>query len=244
MRWRWCADGEAVARTAAELVASHVRGRPRSVLGLHTGSSAIPMYDHLGRLVAEGRVSFRDAVAFSLDEFVGLGPSDPSSFGAFMRERFERRVDARPENVRVPAGDRADLEAECARYEAAIASAGGWDLAVLGLGGNGHVAFNEPGSARDSRTRVVALSARTRAANANRFPAGRAVPERAITVGMGTILAARSVILVIMGAGKQAAVAALLGGVADEQVPATLLCDHPDSKGVARFAVGTPGVPG
>lgn len=236
-RWLWCADADAAAVCAAELLAREVRGRPASVLGLHTGSSAVPMYGHLGRLVDGGRVSLRGATAFSLDEYVGLAADDPLNFRTFLREHFERRVDIPAAGLRIPAGDAADLDAECAAYEAAIAAAGGLDVAVLGLGGNGHVAFNEPGSPADSRTRVVRLSDETRTANARRFPPGREVPDRAITVGLGTILDARSVILVVVGAGKTAAVAALLAGRIEPQVPATVLCVHPDVTVVADAAL-------
>lgn len=240
MRVLWCADAVAAAQTAAEIVARQVRGRPASVLGLPTGESALAIYDRLAALAEAGLVSFRAVTSFNLDEYVGLAGDHPASYRAYMDRHFARRLDVAPGRVHVPAGDAADLDGACRAYEAAIVEAGGWDLAVLGLGRNGHIAFNEPGSAPDSRTRVVELAGETRAANAARFPSPEPVPTRAVTVGVGTILEARSILLVAAGAGKQAALSALLKGGVDSAWPATQLWRHDDVTVIADAALRPP----
>ena len=240
MRVLWCADAVAAAQTAAEIVARQVRGRPESVLGLPTGESAVAMYDRLAALAEAGLVSFGAVTSFNLDEYVGLAGDHPSSYRAYMDRHFVPRLDVAPERVHVPAGDAVDLRRACRAYEAAILDAGGWDLAVLGLGRNGHIAFNEPGSAPNSRTRVVELSDETRATNAALFPPSEPVPARAVTVGVGTILAARSILLVAAGAGKQAALAALLKGGVESAWPATQLWRHDDVTVIADAALRPP----
>ncbi len=240
MRVLWCADARAAAETAAEIVAREVRLRPESVLGLPTGESVLPMYDRLVELAAEGIATFAATTTFNLDEYAGLGPGHPASFRAYMQRQFVGRLRPAPARVHVPDGDSADLEGACRAYEAAIIEAGGWDLCVLGLGRNGHIGFNEPGSAAHSRTRVVELAAATRAAAARDFGPTEAVPERAVTVGVGTILEARSIVLVAAGTGKEAALAALLSGHVQRAWPATHLWRHADVTVIADVALRTP----
>jgi glucosamine-6-phosphate deaminase len=240
MRVVWCADADAAGRAAAEIVARSVAGRPDSVLALPTGSSAQPMYDRLAALCAGGVVSFAGATAFHLDEYVGLPIGDPDAFSTYMRDRFARRVDLAAGRMRLLDGAAADPDEECRRYEDAIAAAGGLDLAVLGLGANGHIAFNEPGSTRTSRTRVVSLAAETRAANALVFGPGRRVPERAMTIGLATILDARSIVLIVAGQGKRRALVALTNGHVDPAWPATWLIEHRDVLVLADAALGQP----
>ncbi|MCL6594699.1 MAG: glucosamine-6-phosphate deaminase [Firmicutes bacterium] len=229
MRVLWCADAQAAATAAAEIVARQVRLRPRSVLALPTGRSALPMYAHLSRLVRQGGLSLAEVTAFQLDEYVGLGPEDQSSFAAYVRRHLVAATDVDPARVHVPRGDAPDPEAEACGYERAIAAVGGIDLAVLGLGANGHIAFNEPGSPAHSRTRVVALTWATRAANAAWFGAAARVPERAITLGLATIASARAVVLIAAGANKAAPLARLLAGERGPDLPAAVLLDHPDA---------------
>jgi glucosamine-6-phosphate deaminase len=219
-------DAAAVAARAAERIAALVAERPGAVLGLATGATMLPVYARLAEIFAEGALSLGQARSFNLDEYVGLGADDPASFAAFMRENLVARTDLEPARAHLPDGTAADPEAEARRYEAAIAAAGGIDLQLLGLGRNGHVAFNEPGSDRASRTRVVALAPETRAANAAAFE-GHAVPDRAITVGIATILEARSLLLVATGRAKAGALAAALDGPVGPGCPGSWLRTHP-----------------
>ena len=213
---------------AAEVVAARLRAKPDAVLLLPTGTTPLGMYRRLAELHAEEGLSFARATFFNLDEYLGLAPDHPASYHVYMEENFYGLVDADPARVHVPDGSAPDPEAECERYEAAIRQAGGVDLAVLGIGRNGHIGFNEPGAPFDSRTRVVRLAESTRRVNAADFEGSRA-PEKAITVGMATIFEAREVLLLASGANKARTVAAALGGEISESVPASMLRRHPNA---------------
>ena len=213
---------------AAEIVAARFRAKPDAVLLLPTGTTPLGMYGRLAQLHAEEGLSFVRATFFNLDEYLGLAPDHPASYHVYMEETFYELVDADPARVHVPDGSAPDPEAECERYEAAIREAGGVDLAVLGIGRNGHIGFNEPGASFGSRTRVVRLAESTRRVNAADFEGNRA-PERAITVGMATIFEAREVLLLASGANKAGAVAAAVEGEISESVPASILRRHPNA---------------
>jgi glucosamine-6-phosphate deaminase len=213
---------------AAEIVAARIRAKPDAVLLLPTGTTPLGMYGRLAELHAEEGLSFARATFFNLDEYLGLAPDHPASYHVYMEENFYGLVDADPAQVHVPDGSAPDPEAECERYEAAIREAGGVDLAVLGIGRNGHIGFNEPGAPFGSRTRVVRLAESTRRVNAADF-AGNRAPERAITVGMATVFEAREVLLLASGANKAVAVAAAVEGEISEFVPASILKRHPDA---------------
>jgi glucosamine-6-phosphate deaminase len=219
-------DAAAVSEEAANRISAIVRERPNAVLGFATGATMISVYECLAAAYATGAVSFAQASSFNLDEYVGLGPSDPGSFAAFMRLHLEARTDFDPSRMHMPAGTARDMGAEAQRYEAAIEAAGRIDLQLLGLGRNGHVAFNEPGSGRESRTRVVTLAPDTRVANAAAF-AGASVPERAVTMGIGTILDARSLLLVAVGRSKATALARMVEGPVGPACPGSWLREHP-----------------
>jgi len=204
-------DYDAVSEWAANFVARRVRGFEASVstarrpfvLGLPTGSSPIGMYDRLAALHGRGAVTFGNVVTFNMDEYVGLPEDHPQSYHTFMRERLFSRVDIPAGNTNILNGNAPDLEAECARYEAAIQAAGGIDLFVGGVGTDGHIAFNEPGSSLSSKTRVKTLTRDTREANSRFFGGDPAsVPATALTVGVGTIMAAREVLILVSGANK------------------------------------------
>ena len=200
------------ARAAASLVAARVRRTPESVLGLPTGRSVRAVYDELARLHKAGRVSFRRARTINLDEFVGLAPSHPGSFAAFMQDHFFSRVDIAPARAHLLNG-RAPAAAECRRYERLIARLGRIDLQLLGVGENGHIGFNEPADALVARTHRARLTLTTRRANAGRFGNRVAdVPRDALTVGMATILEARTIVLVATGRSKRRALRALFSG--------------------------------
>jgi glucosamine-6-phosphate deaminase len=173
------------------------------VLGLPTGSSPLGMYDRLVALYKRGALSFKDVVTFNMDEYVGIPESHPQSYHSFMKEHLFSKVDILPANTNILNGNAPDLEAECSRYEAAIQAAGGIELFVGGVGSDGHIAFNEPGSSLASRTRVKTLTRDTREAN-SRFFGGdpAAVPSTALTVGVGTIMDAREVLILVSGGNK------------------------------------------
>jgi glucosamine-6-phosphate deaminase len=213
---------------AAEIVAARIRAKPAAVLLLPTGTTPLGMYGRLAELHAEEGLSFARATFFNLDEYLGLAPDHPASYHVYMEENFYGLVDADPSRVHVPDGSAPDPEAECERYEAAIREARGVDLAVLGIGRNGHIGFNEPGAPFGSRTRVVRLAESTRRVNAADFEGNRA-PERAITVGMATVFEAREVLLLASGANKAGAVAAAVEGEVSESVPASMLREHPNA---------------
>jgi glucosamine-6-phosphate deaminase len=200
-------DYDAVSEWAANYIAQRVnearsRGR-KFVLGLPTGSSPIGTYKKLIALFEAGKVSFRDVVTFNMDEYVGLPEADPQSYHSFMREKLFSRIDILPENTHLLDGNAPDLEAECARYEAAIEAAGGIDLFMGGVGADGHIAFNEPGSSLSSRTRVKTLTMDTKNLN-SRFFGGDPdrVPSTALTVGVGTIMGAREILILVSGFNK------------------------------------------
>ena len=229
-------------RHAAKLVVDEIdelcrqqRGRNRPlVLGLATGRTPVAVYDELVRRVEAGKLDLEGAIAFNLDEYCGLSAGDPRSFAAWMRVQLFDRLGWPASRVHIPAGDIAPSERErhCADYEAAIRAAGGIDLQLLGLGRNGHIGFNEPGSPCESRTRPVRLATETLADAAADFGGG-AVPQFALTMGIGTILEARRVRLLAFGERKRPALRRALTPPADAQLPASFLLQHPD----ARFFV-------
>jgi glucosamine-6-phosphate deaminase len=216
---------EAVCAAGAEIVARLLADEPDAVLALPTGATPRPLYAELVRRHRDEGLSFARATTFNLDEYVGVAPDHPGSFRRYMDEALFRHVDLPPSRAHVPDGLAADVPASCAAYEAAIAAAGGLYLALLGLGEDGHVAFNEPTSSFASRTRIKTLSAASRAANQAAFGAA-AVPSHVITMGLATILAARRCLLLATGARKARALAALVEGPLTSMVPASALQLH------------------
>jgi glucosamine-6-phosphate deaminase len=221
-------DAAAVARHVADRFITLLMRRPQSVLGLATGGTPIPIYQALVAAVGTGQISFAHAATFNLDEYVGLGADDPASFAWFMRHHLFDHVDIDPGRTRIPDGRAGDPIAEAAAYEAAIAASGGIDLQLLGIGANGHVAFNEPGSDFASRTRIIRLSDATRVANRRFFPTGAAIPDQALTMGIATILEARSLVLAATGAAKASAIFGMVAGPIGPGCPASALRRHPD----------------
>jgi glucosamine-6-phosphate isomerase len=216
---------EAVCAAGAEAVARLVARKPDAVLGLPTGATPRPLYAELVRRHRDEGLSFARVTTFNLDEYVGVGPDHPGSFRRYMQDHLFGRVDLSPARTHVPDGLAADVPASCAAYEAAIAAAGGLDLVLLGLGADGHVAFNEPTSSLASRTRIKTLSAASRAANQAAFGADP-VPGHVVTMGIATILEARRCVLLVHGARKAAAVAAMVEGPVTSMVPASALQLH------------------
>jgi glucosamine-6-phosphate deaminase len=221
-------DAEAVAERAASLVIATLRRAEVTRLGLATGATMAPLYARLVEACRTGSVSFRNASSFNLDEYIGVAPEQPGSFHAFMQQHLLRFIDIAPARTRIPDGSARDIAAEAARYEALIKAAGGIDLQLLGIGANGHIGFNEPGSDFSSRTREIKLDEATRRGNAGNFPDAAFVPERAITMGIATILEARSILLLATGTEKAAAIAAAIEGPLTTACPASALRLHRD----------------
>ncbi|MDF2580539.1 MAG: nagB [Microbacterium sp.] len=221
-------DPVATGASAAHAVASAADHRPDLVLGVATGSSPQPLYRSLAILVRAG-LDLSSATAFALDEYAGLAPEHPQSYHSVIARDVTAPLRLDPDSVHVPDGAAADADAAAEAYERAITRAGGVDLQILGIGTNGHIGFNEPGSPADSRTRIVDLTARTIADNSRFFPdPAEPVPTRALTQGVGTILAARRIVLVATGEHKAEAVARAVAGPVTAAVPASFLQRHPD----------------
>jgi glucosamine-6-phosphate deaminase len=240
VKWEVLADVAELADGAAARLLAAVDSNPRIVLGLPTGNTPLELYRRAVAACRVDRHCFAGATTFNLDEYVGLPPGHPGSYRAYMEQNFLGHVDIDPRRTHVPDGtasrvleeepnlsvDEA-LARECRRYEEAIRAAGGLDLTFLGLGVNGHIAFNEPGAGFETRTRVVELAPSTRRANARHFVGGE-VPRRAITMGIATILESRRIVLLASGDAKAAAVARLRAGEVSEGLPASALHAHPD----------------
>ncbi len=191
-------------------IRQHTADRP-FVLGLPTGSSPLGTYTALINFHNKGLISFQNVSTFNMDEYVGLSHEHPQSYHRFMREHFFSHIDIKMENTHIPDGTADDLEAECENYEKAIQQAGGIDLFLGGIGSDGHIAFNEPGSSLSSRTRVKTITHDTRVANSRFFDNTiDAVPTMALTVGVGTIMDAREVVLLVNGHSKARALAQIV----------------------------------
>ena len=221
-------DRAAVSRTAAQFVAELVRRRPTCVLGLATGSTPLGMYAELARMHREEGLDFSRVVSFNLDEYVGLGPNHPQSYRFFMQENFFRHINIDTRNTHVPDGRALDFEAHAQQYEKLISEEGGIDLQVLGIGGDGHIAFNEPGSSLGSRTRLKTLTIETVRDNARFFGSEEAVPRLAVTMGVGTILESRQCLLLAAGQAKAQAIRDTVEGPVTAQVTASALQLHRD----------------
>lgn len=229
-------------RWAAEYVAARINeANPTPehpfVLGCPTGSSPLGMYKELIRLNKEGKVSFKNVVTFNMDEYVGIPRDHEQSYHTFMWTNFFNQIDILPENVNILNGNAEDPEAECARYEAKIKSYGGIDLFLGGVGPDGHIAFNEPGSSLTSRTRMKTLTKDTIIAN-SRFFGGdvNLVPKTALTVGVGTIMDAKSVLLIVNGHNKARALKHGVEGAVSQMWTISALQLHPKSIIVADDA--------
>jgi glucosamine-6-phosphate deaminase len=222
------ADAKEIGAIAADAIGDLIDRKPDAVLGLATGSSPLVIYDELATRRAAGLISFAQARGFTLDEYVGLPADHPERYRNVIDKVFVSRVDFTPGAVQGPDGLAADIPAACAAYENAIREAGGVDLQILGIGTDGHIAFNEPGSSLASRTRIKTLTRQTRLDNA-RFFGGDvdAVPTHCLTQGLATIMAARHVILVATGGRKAEAVHHLVEGPVSAMWPATILQHHP-----------------
>jgi glucosamine-6-phosphate deaminase len=221
------ADPDAVAEVAADIIDRLITDKPNAVLGLATGSSPIETYTELNKRHDAGHLSFAEASAFLLDEYIGLPTEHVETYHNFIRRHFTGHVDIDPARVFGPDGTAEDIEATCAAYEHAISAAGGIDVQLLGIGSDGHVGFNEPISSLGSRTRVKTLNEQTRSDNARFFDTTDDVPRHVITQGIATILEARHLVLIATGANKADPIARAVEGPVTAMIPASAIQLHP-----------------
>ncbi|MDR3584988.1 MAG: glucosamine-6-phosphate deaminase [Desulfosporosinus sp.] len=221
-------DNLNLGQMAARWVARELLICPDLVLGLPTGSTPIGMYQSLTRLCQEGIISFTKARTFNLDEYVGLAADHPQSYAFYMREHFWSKVDLQVENEDIPRGDVANLDEECQRYDAAIQKAGGIGVQILGLGPNGHIGFNEPSNNMEIHTHVVNLSTETIQANTRFFSDSAAVPRQAVTMGVGSIMQAQKILLLVSGESKKDILTKSFYGPVSTAVPSSILQLHTD----------------
>jgi glucosamine-6-phosphate deaminase len=220
-------NSEELGREAARVVANAVRRNPALRLGLATGTTMLGMYLELVRLHREEKLDFSRVVTFNLDEYLGLPSHHPQSFRYFMQQNFFAHVNVTPNNIHIPDGAiKGNYQQYCAAYEEAIRASGGIDLQILGIGRNGHIGFNEPTSSLGSRTRLKVLSKETIEDNRNFFAAGEEIPQCAITMGIGTILEAKRILLLASGSSKATAIAKAIEGPLSAAVTASALQLH------------------
>lgn len=231
-------DEQLFNETGAGLIASLLQSNPRAILGLATGSTPVGVYQRLIELHREGVVSFKQASSYNLDEYIGLAEDHPESYRRFMNEKLFNHIDILPENTHVPSGIAEDPAKAAADYNRLLETAGQIDLQLLGLGHNGHIGFNEPSSELQGPTHIVELDARTRQANARFFASIDEVPTHAITMGIGSILQAKQILLMAKGEDKAEIVARALKGPITTQCPASFLQTHPNVVVVLDQAAG------
>ena len=228
MKWMQAASYEEMSEIAADLFITYINENSKSVMGLATGGTPEGFYKELIKRYKSGEVSFAGTASFNLDEYVGVTAESEASYHHYMKRHLFDHIDIKPENIHLPNGDASDLEKVAMEYETEIKAAGGIDIQLLGIGVNGHIGFNEPGSSFEEGTHVVALTASTREANRVYFERLEDVPTHAITMGIKTIMQSKKIILLISGASKQEAYDRLCAGQVTEQFPASVLHLHED----------------
>lgn len=213
---------------AAGIVAAQISRKKNTVLGLPTGQTPLGMYQELLKRFRKGEIDFSQVITFNLDEYYGLSPEHPQSYNYYMWQTFFNNINIKKENVFIPDGVTKDVQKECRYYESLIEKKGGIDLQFLGIGDNGHIGFNEPATALNSKTHLVNLSQATIEANSRFFNDIEDVPRKALTMGMGTIMKAKQIILLASGMKKAPAIAKTINGKVNTEVPASLLQLHRD----------------
>lgn len=225
-----CHSYEDMSKVAGKLVADVLNEKPNAVLGMATGSTPLGLYQELVRMHREEGLDFAQVSTFNLDEYVGLHPTDPQSYHSFMHENFFKHVNISRSNIYIPSGTTSNYKSFCSWYEQRIEECGGIDVQILGIGSDGHIAFNEPGSSLSSRTRLKTLAKPTIDDNARFFERSEDVPIYAITMGVGTILEARSLLLLAHGENKARAVAQAVEGPVTSMITASALQLHSAAK--------------
>ncbi|MCI3984743.1 glucosamine-6-phosphate deaminase [Bacillus vallismortis] len=223
-----CQTYEELSQTAARIIGDTIKKNSGAVLGLATGGTPEGTYCELIRLHQTENLSFQNVTTVNLDEYAGLSSDDPNSYHYYMNHRFFQHIDSQPSQHFIPNGHAVDLESECRRYEQLVKSLGGTDIQLLGIGRNGHIGFNEPGTPFQSRTHIVTLNEQTRQANARYFSSIDSVPTKALTMGIQTILTSKRILLLISGKSKAEAAKKLLEGDISEDFPASALHLHSD----------------
>ena len=221
-------DEQAIGTAAAAQFAARVISKPTSVLGLATGSTPLPTYQKLTELYRTGVVDFSKVTTYNLDEYVGLNHDHEQSYYSFMMKNLFENINVPADNIHVLSGTAADLQAECDAYESSIEQAGGIDLQILGIGRNGHIAFNEPADAFSATTHVVQLTSSTIEANTRFFANQNDVPRSALTMGIGSIMKSKAILIIATGVDKAEAVKAMINGPVTPSCPASILQLHPD----------------
>lgn len=228
MKWVEAASYEEMSKIAADIFVSQLKQNPKSVFGMATGGTPEGFYKELVESYKAGEISFADVQSFNLDEYIGLDPNSEMSYHYYMAHNLFNHVDIKDGKWHVPAGNVQDLESVAKAYDAAIEAAGGIDIQLLGIGVNGHIGFNEPGTPFALGTNVVELTESTREANKIYFDSIDEVPTHAITMGINTIMQSRAVVLLVSGASKQDAYNRLRSGEVTEDFPASALHNHPN----------------
>ena len=221
-----CADYAEMSATAAYITADQIRRKPCGVIGFATGSTPEGMYGRLCEMYQNGGVDFSGVTAFNLDEYYPIRRDNGQSYYFFMWEKLFKHVNIKLENINIPDGECTDPAKECAEYDKKLATMGGTDLQILGIGRTGHIGFNEPGETLSLATALVALTQDTIDANARFFDRAEDVPKQALTMGMGGIFASRHILLLISGEGKARAVKEIFSGNVTTRNPASLLNLH------------------
>ncbi|GIO24332.1 glucosamine-6-phosphate deaminase [Oceanobacillus sp. J11TS1] len=217
-----------MSQIAAKYLTEQVSAKPNSVLGLATGSTPEGLYEEIIHRYNKGEISFKDVTTYNLDEYVGLANDNDQSYYYYMHKLLFDHINIKEEQAYLPNGDAADLQEECIRYESSIQAAGGIDIQILGIGLNGHIGFNEPGTPFSSKTHIVDLDESTREANARFFKSIDDVPKQAITMGIDSIMQAKRIILLVSGSQKAEALERLVNGPVTEDFPASILQKHSD----------------
>ena len=228
MRVIICEDYASMSKRAAFLFVAQLTEKGNSVLGLATGGTPVGFYEQVVQHYSKGEVDFSQATTFNLDEYVNLPVSDPNSYRSFMEENLFKHVNFAKERIHLPQGNAPDANKECERYEDAILAAGGIDIQLLGIGHNGHIGFNEPSGHFAEFTHLEKLTEKTREANARFFSSPDLAPTHAITMGIGTIMKARRIAMLVSGKDKAPTVRKMLNGEITPQLPASILRLHPD----------------
>lgn len=226
MRLIKCKDYDEMSKTAAEMVAGQLLLKPASVLGLAAGSTPIGMYAKLVSMYEAGKVDFSEATAFNLDEYYPISRESDQSYYFYMERHLYSKVNLK--SAHIPDGEADDAYSECENYDKMMETLGGIDLQILGIGGNGHIGFNEPGESLNAGTHITELTQSTIEANARFFESREQVPARAITMGIGSIMKARKILLLASGKNKREPLKKLLAGKITTASPVTILNLHPD----------------
>ena len=223
-----CKDYGEVSKNAADIAAEQIKANPKSVLGFATGSTPIGMYGELVKMYQNGEIDFCGVQSFNLDEYYPISPDNEQSYHYFMNDKLFSKVNIKKENTYILDGMCDDAKTECENFEKLIEEKGGIDLQILGIGQNGHIGFNEPSGNLSSLTHLVELTQSTIDTNSRFFGSADEVPKKALTMGMGSILKARKIILLACGASKHNDVKTLLSDCITTEIPATMLKMHRD----------------